>query len=159
MNITALSGRLTKDVEVRKTQSGLSVAQFTVAVDNGKDKPADFINCVVWRQGADFLGQYAHKGDLVGVTGRISTRNYERDGQKVYITEVTADRVEILAHKAQNQPQGSGNTYGQGNTYPSANPSQNAQNRPVSDDNRFPNDNPYDGWGSGLNLSNEDLPF
>lgn len=158
INRAVLVGRLTKDVEVRKTQSGLSVAQITVAIDNGKGKPADFINCVVWRQGADFLGQYAGKGDLIGVDGRITTRSYDRDGQRVYVTEVVADTVQILAKNRQNQPQESGNTYGQGNTYAQQNPSQNAQNRPTqqSMDNGFgiPND-----FGGGFSIDSSDLPF
>lgn len=156
MNSVTISGRLTADVEVRKTQSGLSVASFTVAVQRDKDT-TDFINCVAWRQSADFLGQYSHKGDMVGVMGRITTRNYERDGQKVYVTEVIADRVEILAHKAQNQPQASGNTYGQGNTYPQQNASQNAQNRPTqqSMDNGFGIPTDY----NGFSIDSDDLPF
>lgn len=156
MNSVTISGRLTADVEVRKTQSGLSVASFTVAVQKDKEH-ADFINCVAWRQSADFLGQYSHKGDMVGVMGRLSTRDYERDGQKVYVTEVIADRVEILAHKAQNQPQASGNTYGQGNTYAQQNPSQNAQNRPTqqSMDNGFGIPADY----NGFSIDSDDLPF
>lgn len=90
INRVVLVGRLTRDVEVRKTASGLSVATFTVACDRrmarGQDgnnqQSADFISCVAWRQAADFLGSYAHKGALVGVEGRIQTRNYDRDGQK-----------------------------------------------------------------------------
>lgn len=156
MNSVTISGRLTSDVEVRKTQSGLSVASFTVAVQKDKEH-ADFINCVAWRQSADFLGQYSHKGDMVGVMGRLQTRDYERDGQKVYVTEVIADRVEILAHKAQNQPQASGNTYGQGNTYPQQNPSQMAQNRPTqqSMDNGFGIPTDY----NGFSIDSSDLPF
>lgn len=158
VNRAVLVGRLTKDVEVRKTQSGLSVAQITVAIDNGKGKPADFINCVVWRQSADFLGQYAGKGYLVSVDGRITTRSYESNGQRVYITEVTAEYVQILAKKAQNQPQESGNNYGQGNTYPQQNASQMAQNRPVQQSMN----NGYgvrEEWGNGLDISSDDLPF
>ena len=104
INRVVLVGRLTKDVEVRKTQSGLSVAQFTVACDRiGKkaegQPDADFINCVAWRQPADFLGQYAHKGALVGVDGKLQTRSYDRDGQKVFVTEVVADQVRLLESK------------------------------------------------------------
>lgn len=156
MNSVTISGRLTSDVEVRKTQSGLSVASFTVAVQKDKEH-ADFINCVAWRQSADFLGQFTHKGDMVGVMGRLQTRDYERDGQKVYVTEVIADRVEILAHKAQNQPQASGNTYGQGNTYAQQNPSQNAQNRPTqqSMDNGFGIPADY----NEFSIDSSDLPF
>lgn len=102
MNRTVLVGRITANPEVRKTQSGLSVCSFTLAVIGRKKEDVDFINCVAWRQLADFLGQYAKKGDLIGVDGRITSRTYERDGQKVYVVEVVADEVKILAHK-QNQ--------------------------------------------------------
>ncbi len=116
INRVVLVGRLTKDVEVRKTQSGLSVAAFTVACDRrfasrnsqdagGQNQPtADFINCVAWRQSADFLGSYGRKGALVGVEGRIQTRNYnDKDGKKVYVTEVVCDNVQLLESKSQSQ--------------------------------------------------------
>lgn len=119
INNVVLVGRLTKDVEVKKTQSGLSVASFTVACDrrlsqeqrNNNEQSADFISCVAWRGSADFLGNYAHKGDTVGVEGRIQTRTYDRDGQKVYVTEIVANSVSILHStqprqaQAQTQPQ------------------------------------------------------
>ncbi len=117
INSVVLVGRLTKDIEIRKTQSGLSVASFTVACDrrlsqeqkNNNEQSADFINCVAWRGSADFLGKYARKGDTVGVEGRIQTRNYDRDGQRVYVTEVLANSVNLLHSKqtAQSQEQAS----------------------------------------------------
>ena len=117
INSVVLVGRLTKDVEVRKTQSGLSVASFTVACDrrlsqeqkNNNEQSADFINCVAWRGSADFLGKYARKGDTVGVEGRIQTRSYDRDGQRVYVVEVLANSVNLLHSKqtVQSQPQAS----------------------------------------------------
>ena len=117
INSVVLVGRLTKDIELRKTQSGLSVASFTIACDrrlsqeqkNNNEQSADFINCVAWRGSADFLGKYAHKGDTVGVEGRIQTRNYDRDGQRVYVTEVLANSVNLLHSKqtAQSQEQAS----------------------------------------------------
>ena len=110
INRVVLVGRLTKDVEVRKTGTGLSVASFTVACDRRGSRDAqgqsqaDFINCVAWRQAADFLGQYARKGALVGVEGRISTRNYDdKDGKKVYVTEVVCDNVRLLESKSQSE--------------------------------------------------------
>lgn len=113
INSVVLVGRLTKDVELRKTQSGLSVASFTVACDrrlsqeqrNNNEQSADFINCVAWRGSADFLGKYARKGDTVGVEGKIQTRNYDRDGQRVYVTEVLANSVNLLHSKQTVQSQ------------------------------------------------------
>lgn len=119
INNVVLVGRLTRDIELRKTQSGLSVASFTIACDrrlsqeqrNNGEQSADFISCVAWRGSADFLGNYGHKGDTVGVEGRIQTRSYDRDGQKVYVTEIVANSVSILHStqprqaQAQTQPQ------------------------------------------------------
>lgn len=106
INKVVLVGRLTKDIEVKKTSSGLSFTTFTVAVNrpysskNAQGQPtqptADFINCVAWRQSADFLGKYASKGSLVSVEGRIQTRSYDgNDGRKVFVTEVLAEHVEV----------------------------------------------------------------
>lgn len=116
INRVVLVGRLTKDPDYRKTQSGVSVVQFTVACDRkayGKDKQdnqqtADFISCVAWRQKADFLANYATKGTLIGVEGSIQTRNYTNQaGQKIYVTEVLADSVEILESKKSSRSSGS----------------------------------------------------
>jgi single-strand DNA-binding protein len=105
INRVIITGRLTKDVEVRKTQSGLSCANFTVACDrfrkkDDQEQSADFISCVAWRQSAEFLEKYAQKGTMIGVDGRIQTRSYENaQGAKVYVTEVVADNVQILETK------------------------------------------------------------
>ena len=113
INNVVLVGRLTRDIELRKTQSGLSVASFTVACDrrlsqeqrNNNEQSADFISCVAWRGSADFLGNYAHKGDTVGIEGRIQTRSYDRDGQKVYVTEIVANSVSIIHSNQPRQAQ------------------------------------------------------
>jgi len=108
INSVVLVGRLTKDVELRKTQSNLSVAGFTVAVDNRtKDadgnKTASFINCTAWRQSADYLANYAHKGSLVGIEGKLQQRSYERkDGTKASVLEVIVDSITLLESKGQN---------------------------------------------------------
>ncbi len=164
INRVVLVGRLTKDVEVRKTQTGLSVASFTVACDrrvsrqDGSQQSADFINCVAWRQSADFLGQYARKGAMVGAEGRISTRSYDRqDGTKAYVTEVVCDNVNLLESKSQSAAraaQSESNNYNSGygfdNNYqqPSYQPQPSA---PAVDDG-YSN-------GSSLDISNDDLPF
>lgn len=130
INVAVICGRLTKDVELAKTQNGNSVAKFTVAV-NGINDNADFINCVAWNKLADIVNMYCKKGDLVTVEGRISVRNYEnQQGQKVYITEVVASNVQLPPKSASNgqnynpnvntyqQPnQANNNTYGVKNTY------------------------------------------
>lgn len=103
MNNVTLTGRLTKDIEIRKTNSNKSVASFTIAVRKDKET-SDFINCVAWEHTADFLSRYAWKGARVGIQGSISTRSYDdRDGNKRYVTEVLAKTVEILDKKPEAQ--------------------------------------------------------
>lgn len=109
LNKAILTGRLTKDIDLRKTQSGLSVTQFTVACNRRTGKDAeqltDFINCVAWRQSAEFLSKYAHKGSLVGVDGRIQTRSYDKqDGTKAFVTEVLAEHVDLYDSKPKAEP-------------------------------------------------------
>lgn len=102
MNRVEISGRLTKDPEVKKTQQGTSVCTFTVAVDRRGEgqQTADFIQCVAWKGSADYLRSYGKKGDWVEVEGSITTRNYENsDGRKVYVTEVNANNVKLIKSK------------------------------------------------------------
>lgn len=100
MNRVELVGRLTKDIELKKTQSGLSVTSFTVAVNRrGGDQTADFIACVAWRQSAEYLSNYGKKGSVVALEGRIQTRNYDQNGHKVFVTEVVADSVSLIGKK------------------------------------------------------------
>lgn len=106
MNVAVLIGRLTKDVDLRTAPNGTAVGTFTLAVDRkNKDqngnRQADFINCVVWNSKyskmAENLAAYAHKGSLIGVQGRIQTRNYEdKSGNRVYVTEVKVDSFSLL---------------------------------------------------------------
>lgn len=104
MNHVTLIGRLTKDPEVRYTQSGTPVGSFTLAVDRRvqKDKPkeADFIPCVVWNKTAEIVGEYCKKGKQVAVNGRIQVRSYDaKDGTKRYVTEVVVSELELLGSK------------------------------------------------------------
>lgn len=108
-------GRLTKDVELRYTNSGKAVASFTLAVDGDKKDQTDFVDIVAWEKTAEFCSQYLSKGRMVAAQGKWHRREYEnRDGQKVRVWEVTADRVKFLDHgdsKAQSQPQPTGRRY------------------------------------------------
>ena len=104
MNFVILSGRFTKDPEIRYTNSKKAVASFSLAVDDGKDKDGNkkavFIDCVAWEKTAELLDQYFSKGDGITVTGKIQKRQYEKDGNKRYITEVLVSGVEFpLAKK------------------------------------------------------------
>ena len=110
MNQVSLLGRLTKDPEVKKTQSGTSVCSFTIAVDrkykdaNGA-KQTDFIPCVGWRQVADIIGQYFHKGSRIGITGSIQTRSYDGQNGKVFVVEVLAEQIDFLDKRSETQEQ------------------------------------------------------
>lgn len=101
MNKAIIIGNLTKDPELRTTQSGISVCSFTVAVQRRSsqaDKQADFIPVVTWRGLAENCGKYLAKGRAVAVMGSIQTRNYDtQSGEKRYITEILADEVQFLS--------------------------------------------------------------
>ena len=105
INRVVLVGRITKDPELRKTQSGTSVVSFTIACNRrvpSQGQDADFINCVAWNKTADFMAQYVKKGALLGLEGRIQIRSYDdKDGKRVYVTEVVADSVQFLESKKQ----------------------------------------------------------
>lgn len=100
MNQVCLIGRLTKDVEERRTQNGTPVVSFTLAVDRRKKEDgADFIPCIAWDKAAETIAKYVHKGDLFGVTGHIQTRSYEKDGRMNYATEVVTTSFQFLERK------------------------------------------------------------
>lgn len=100
MNNVSLIGRLTKDVQERRTQSGTPVVSFTLAVNRmKKEDGADFINCIAWDKAAETIARYVHKGDLFGVTGHIQTRSYEKDGRMNYVTEVVTTSFQFLERK------------------------------------------------------------
>lgn len=109
MNNVVLIGRLTKDIELKYTQSQTAVASFTLAVNRDfKNKDgqteADFISCQVWRKQAETLAQYTHKGSQIAVQGRLNTRSYEnQQGQKVYVTEVIVNNFQFLDSKNNGQ--------------------------------------------------------
>ena len=163
MNKVILMGRLTRDVEIRQTPSGVSLARFSIAVNRrfaGKDAPqqADFINCVAWRQTGEFLARYFHKGSMVAVVGSLQSRSWDgQDGKRQYSTEVNVDEVYFTGSRAetgggyQNGGFNQDNGFNQGgfNTQPA--PSQ--DNEP-----NFGDDFDMDGF-SDLDGSEDDLPF
>lgn len=107
MNKVILIGRLTKDADLRATTSGTSVASFTLAVDRpfkAQDgtKETDFINCIAWRNQAENVSKYVHKGSLIAVEGRLQVRTYDDEsGKRNWITEVVADSITFLERKKQ----------------------------------------------------------
>lgn len=131
INNVTLTGRMTKDIELKYTQAGKAVASFSLAVNRNftnaqGNREADFINCVSWGKTAETMANYLKKGSLVGVVGRIQTRNYEnQQGQRVYITEVLVTELTFLESNSN-------------------------QSRQVD---------PFAGNGSSVNISDDDLPF
>ncbi len=119
LNRVILMGRITQDLELRQTPAGVSVVSFTVAVDrsfkgqNG-ERQTDFINCVAWRQQADFIGRYFAKGRMIALEGNLRTRTYDdKNGTKHYVTEVFVDSVSFTGERADGASQsGYQNNYG-----------------------------------------------
>ena len=180
INNVVLVGRLTRDAELRYTQSNIAVATFTLAVNRpfkneAGEREADFINCVIWRQSAENLANWAKKGSLIGITGVIQTRSYDnQQGQRVYVTEVVASNFQLLEsrnsqqntqghqdHHGGYQQQGysnqgssfqNGNSYGQQGIFFEGNTT-----NPVPDFTR--DNNPFGRPTNPLDISDDDLPF
>ncbi|RSK28883.1 single-stranded DNA-binding protein [Bacillus sp. HMF5848] len=104
MNNVVLVGRLTRDPELKYLGSGVAVSHVTIAINrnfrnaNGQID-ADFVNCTIWRKSAENIANYCRKGSVVGVTGRLQSRSYDKDGRRIYVTEVVADHVQFLSKR------------------------------------------------------------
>lgn len=157
INNVVLVGRMVKDADLRYTPQNQAVATFSLAVNrnfksqNG-EREADFISCVIWRKQAENLANWAKKGTLVGIEGRIQTRNYENaQGQRVYVTEVVAEKFQVLENKNTQMNRENGN-----NQAPA--PSQGGYNSAEDQTPNFGN-----GFGSfggtPMDVSDDDLPF
>lgn len=110
LNFAVIMGRLTADPELKTTNSGLSVTSFCVAVDRryqkDGEKQADFLNVVAWRQNAEFICKYFHKGQMIAVQGSIQTRNYEdKNGNKRTAVEIVAENVSFCGSKSESDGQ------------------------------------------------------
>ncbi|WP_247924658.1 single-stranded DNA-binding protein [Streptococcus salivarius] len=169
INSVCLVGRLTKDPELKYTGNNTAVASFNLAVnrtfkDANGERETDFINCVIWRQKAENLANWAKKDALIGITGRIQTRSYEnQQGQRVYVTEVVAENFQMLESRAAREGSNTnqGNTSGAfGNGYAGPYGQQAPQQQAPQQQNQgfaqggspFGNANPMD-------ISDDDLPF
>lgn len=153
INRVVLVGRLTREIELRKTPNGASVVSFTVACNRRSKQEgqpdADFINCVAWNRVADLMAQYLQKGALIGIEGRIQTRSYDdKDGKRVYVTEVLADSVQFLESRNAGQSQSSYQPQPQMSSEPSG---YTADEKSSSFDNEFA--------GDTLDIASDDLPF
>ena len=111
INTVALMGRLTYEPELQVTKSGVSVIRFTIACDRnyqakGEERKADFIDCTAWRQTAEFISRYFHKGSMIAVEGSIQTENYtDKDGNKRKSVDVVVSNVSFCGSKSDNQNQ------------------------------------------------------
>lgn len=164
INNVVLVGRTTKDPELRYTPGNVAVATFSLAVNrNFKDangeRETDFINCVIWRQQAENLANWAKKGALIGITGRIQTRSYEnQQGQRVYVTEVVAENFQMLESRAAREGSNAnqGNTSGAfGNGY--AGPY--GQQAPQQQGPNFARESTPYGNANPMDIQDSDLPF
>ena len=145
MNNVSLLGRLTRDPELKYTQSGTAVTRITVAVDRGLSKEkkqaaqannqptADFINCTGWGKTAELISNYFSKGNQIGIVGRIQTGSYEKNGQMVYTTDVVINSVSFIESKK-------------------------ANNSANNQSGGYPNDEPIDDGGY-FPVDNSDIPF
>lgn len=152
INRAVLLGRLTKDPELRYTSSGIAVATFTLAIDRRTtnqqgEKETDFIPVVAWRQLGELVANYLKKGQQAAVEGRIQVRNYDnKEGRKVYVTEIIADNVQFLGGG-----NGNANRSGQNGS---------PQENPFGSPNQFAtNQNPFAGNQEPIDISDDDLPF
>ncbi|HEL1922159.1 TPA: single-stranded DNA-binding protein [Streptococcus suis] len=176
INNVVLVGRLTRDAELRYTPSNVAVATFTLAVNRSfkneaGEREADFINCVIWRQAAENLANWAKKGALIGITGNIQTRHYDnQQGQRVYVTEVIASNFQLLeSRNNQSGQQNQSNSFQNGNNSNSGNfQSGNNQggyqspfgNQSTPDFSRSNQQSFFQGQTTNpMDISDDDLPF
>ena len=168
INRTVLVGRLTRDPELRYTQGGTAVASFTLAVNrqftnSQGEREADFINCVIWRKAAENFAKLVHKGSLVGIDGRLQTRNYEnKQGNRVYVTEVVVDNFSLLEARSESENRNSGNGSSNDanpNQASSYNQSENSSNSNSSSNSRTNIRDPFADNGKPIDISDDDLPF
>ncbi len=125
LNKVILMGRFTRDPELRSTPQGVSTCAFSIAVDRnfvrqGEERKADFINCVAWRQTAEFISKYFKKGNMVALEGSIQTRSWDdQDGKKRYATEVIVSQVYFAESKRDTQGYSTEESFSQANDFTS----------------------------------------
>ena len=155
INNVVVTGRLTRAVDLRYTSNGTAFASFTLAVDRpfrnqNNEKETDFINCVMWRKSAENLANYTNRGSLIGVEGRIQTRNYDNgQGQRVYVTEVLAEKFTFLesAKTANND------------VYDNGGVNIREMNKNQNSSGNFANSDPFTSNGDVFSVNDDDLPF
>lgn len=165
INNVVLVGRLTAAPDLRKTPSNVSALQGTLAVNrnfknqNG-EREAEFINFQAWRGTADIIAEYCGKGSLIGITGRIQVRNYEKDGQRRYVTEVVAENVTLLeSRNSQGSQQNQGNSFQNGNSSQGGNWHPGGSTQSEFANNSSSGYNSPFGHSNPMDISDDDLPF
>ena len=168
INNVVLTGRLTKDVDLRYTSTGTAVGSFNLAVerqfkDQNGEKASDFVNCIIWRKSAENFANFTRKGSLVGIQGRIQTRNYEnQQGQRVYVTEVVVENFTLLESREVTERRKQAPDASTPDNYPPPNKKQNdfnqkRQQQEPAYNNQY--DDPFMDNGQSINISDDDLPF
>lgn len=141
INLFVGIGRTTKDIDLRYSQNGTAVARFTLAINDRFNKDeANFINCVAFKKTAELIAQYVKKGHQIGVEGRVQTGSYEKDGQRIYTTDIIVNNVQFLESRNHSQPN---NSQQQVNAY----------NNEVKQAQSFENE------GQQIDVNSDDLPF
>ena len=160
LNSVSLTGRLTRDVDLRYTQSGTVTGSFTLAVDrkfkskNG-ERETDFVNCQIWRKSAENFANFTHKGALVGIEGRIQTRTYDNaQGQKVFVTEVIVDNFALLESRQASQNNPKSQQTPNASATATTNASQTTPNA-----SRANTTDPFANNGQPIDIQDDDLPF
>lgn len=169
LNRVVLVGRLTRDVELRYTSSGVAVGSFTIAVNRSftnqaGEREADFVSAVIWRKAAENFANFTGKGAQVAIEGRLQTRNYENNqGQKVYVTEVVVDNFDLLESKADSDARraSQGQSLDQIPDMPTAaNDNQTSSLPSIDEGNADNSSDPFAANNNGsIDISDDDLPF
>ncbi|WP_445622517.1 single-stranded DNA-binding protein [Lacticaseibacillus paracasei] len=160
LNSVSLTGRLTRDADLRYTQSGTAAGSFTLAVDrkfkskNG-ERETDFISCVIWRKSAENFANFTKKGSLVGVEGHIQTRTYDNaQGQKVFVTEVIVENFALLESRQASQNSPKSQQTANASATETTNTSQTTPNT-----SRANTTDPFANNGQPIDIQDDDLPF
>ena len=162
INNVVLVGRIVRDIDLKMTQSGIAVVSNALAVNrqqkqSNSDQTADFINFVAFGKQAEILSLYGKKGSLIGITGRIQTGSYDNKlGQRVYTTEVIADRIQLLGFGDKRETYSSGTTATNNNFHGNSEFVTSAPTQSAPDFSR--DENPF-GSTNPLDISDDDLPF
>lgn len=160
MNKIILIGRLTKDVDLRYTSNGKAVGSFRMAVqrpfkNQQGEYEADFINCVVWDKAAETIATYVKKGHQFGVEGRLQIRDYEKDGQRVFVSEVVVENFTFLESKKS----GSGEVSNNQNVNTFSSHQNNSYGARNSNGGYSQANDPFLKHGQSIDISDSDLPF